>query len=222
LLVQGPANSNASVDVRNNAEGDDFYTHYGNFDFTIDVINNGNEDLTDIELSSDKLDCDTNFDSLAVGETKEVLCSTTDPIENHYEIFAHRVTATAVSATGVVVRDADSAGFHGTRVLPDEDLTYVHVTANGKPVDSLQPVAPGSDVTLHVQIANNTEQAIFIVHSTVPACKRLINPGLTFGQVIWYRCVLENIQQDTLIEIEPRVPGMSINLRNREFTIRVQ
>jgi len=222
LLVQKSANSNASIDVRNNAEGTDFYTHYGNFDFTINVINNGNENLTDIELSSNKLDCDTNFDSLAVGETKEVLCSTTDSIENHYKLFAHRVTATAVSATGAVVRDADSAVVHGTRVLTDADRTYVHVTANGQPVDSLQPVAPGSDVTLHVQIANNTEQLIFIVHSTVPACKRLINPGLTFGQVIWYRCVVENIQQDTRIEIEPRVPGTSINLRDREFTIPVQ
>lgn len=198
LWTTNAAGSIASIDISNQAEGNDDIGGYGSFDFKLALKNNGGVALKDIEVSSDNLDCDTNFAALDVNETKLVLCSTTTPATRWDEVISHTALATAVTDTGVVVSDTDYAAYGGAL---NSYIDSVRVRLNSKEINPVYPAEPivvarGSDVEVSVEISKATHSEVRLITSSVSSCNKIIDPPLEFGDTITYTCTLENIQPD--------------------------
>jgi len=177
-------------------------------------------DLSNIELSSDKLDCDTNFQSLAVGQSKTVICNSPTPIIINDQFVNHRATATAITPAGGVVRDADIAAVSASIYSPS---TYIQVTTDSVSLGDIGPVPAGTNLLLDVQVANNTPTMLGLVTSSIPSCNKIFDPAIPFGGVITYQCTIENIQQDTDLEITPALqPDGAFTIRSAEHTVLVE
>lgn len=194
------ASGGASISVTNQLEGPEIYGSPGPFEFAIEVTNTGDEDLSDIEISSDKLDCDTNFQSLAIDQSKTVVCQSTQLVNQDGQYMNHSVLATGLTTNGTIVSDVDSALYKNTIQAPN---AYVEVTSNSQNISDLGPVAPGTDVVLDVRVANNGQYPLQMITSVIPSCSRVIEPSLPRGGIVSYQCVVENIQQDTVVDFEP-------------------
>lgn len=225
LLVSKPINATASIDVRNHLEGIDGYRTYGTFDFEVEVENNGDEALQDIEISSDRLSCDTNFASLDVGETKTIVCSATDPMLFWNQNLTHVVTASGVSSSGAIVADSDYASYSGSSVVDigSSDTYTRQVYANSTLLSNFESitVAPGSDVVIEVRLAHNSDVPLRLITSSVPSCNKIIDPAMKLGDLISYQCTLENVQEETEVTIRP-IPLNGVSGGSNLFFVKVQ
>jgi len=203
LTITGQTGSTASIDVRNQLEGFDTYSGYGDFEFELVVTNNGQVPLQDIQLSSDRLDCDTNFASLEVNEIKHAVCSTTEPLKHWNQQLAHTVLATASTADGEIVSDEDYAEHLATETLSQ---TRINLT---------QIITPsGSDAVVRVQLANGVGYPIDYIESTqcnnigceISPCARTVSPALEHGKTLEYICIVDPALGRTL-EVDVDEPG---------------
>ena len=219
LLITEYSDNIASINVSNQAEGIDAYRRYGDFDFSVRVTNDGTVPLNDIQVSSDKLNCDTNFATLEINETKTVLCSTTDPLRLWDETLSHKVLATAMTGYGDKVADSDYAGYGGNLGYYDGDI--INVTVNSVDIERLAPVAIGSDVKIDIEVTRGTDNLVRLITSTIPSCNKFIEPDTMFGDVISYSCTLENIQEDTEFDLRV-IPKLNDSQLRRIFNISVE
>jgi len=183
LEVEGSnLTGNPSIDVRNNVEGPDRYSVSGPYTFEVSVRNNGDIPLVSINLQSNILSCETNFPTLAVGETK---------------------TASS-TADGRNVTDSDESGYRPiTRAASVSQINVSLVTDN-------RVVSAGSDVTFFVNVGNGSERTIGPVQeiiSNVPDCARQLTTNLNSGEIISYECVATNVQQGFVAMISATTVG---------------
>lgn len=211
LSVLGPIGNDASIKVSNHIEGGDAYQTYDPFEYQISVNNDGNEPLSDVQIYSDKLNCDVGFASLAVNETVTFVCASNTPIFHWDDVFSHHVTATALTSSGQIVADIDyashgGAGFSASR--PAGDI----IINSGASATSSATVATGDNLDLTVQIVmgNNASSQLVTAYELNPdgsvntnkpidSCNRSINPVMEQGDTISYSCSVENILEDTQV-----------------------
>jgi len=233
LSVLGPIGNNASIKVSNQFEGDDAYHTYDSFEYQISVNNDGSSPLSNIQIYSDKLNCDVELASLAVNDTVTFMCNSNTPIAHWDEVFAHRVTATALTSSGQVVADIDYAshggiGFSETR--PDGDI----VIKSGAAMINNTTVATGDNLDLTVQIVmgNNASSQLVTAYELNPdgsvntnkpvdSCNRSINPVMERGDTISYNCSVDNILEDTQVLFRV-IPLKGVREARTVLAIRVE
>lgn len=188
-----------SIDVRNNIEGPDGYALSGPYTFEVAVRNNGDVPFTNVKLESDLLDCSEEFLNLAVGESKTIECLST-AVATPTEGFSHVMTATATTADGQVVSDADQSGYRpALRASPRAILNIA--TEN-------QVVPAGSDVKFVVTVANaGNVSGISEIESNVADCSRQYTPALGTGDIKIYECVAANVQEGFIASVNVVMVG---------------
>jgi len=175
----------ASIDVSNGLEGWDYWYQGAPFDYAITVTNTGSQSLTDVSLSSNKIqDCQMDYFHLDAGETRTYICTNTT-ITN--DVFVHTVTATALDEYGQTVTDSDVSRNRNHGELADQTI---NVTPSSYGANN------GDSITFTVEAANSGNSNYSDIHaidSNIEDCIREFDPPITKGTFKRYTCVANDV-----------------------------
>jgi len=190
----------ASIDIRANVEGPEFYAIDGSLDYEVVVTNNGTLTLDGISFRDPVDSCTGSVASLQPGESYTQSCLGVRKTDQTESI---EITATASVSDGSEVSDTDAIGFR-TSLRPDPSV-ILSIRSNQR------TIASGDDAVFTVSVAvtgnvaavgNVSTFQIAPLDGYQDVCDKTYSTPLLTGQYDVYECTLTNVTESQVINAE--------------------